>query len=186
MSRREQGFFVAAALLALAALVAIPDAIAGDRTSVPLKNWGGFAEFRDAVYDDLERLVTAGLADRVLLNTKPLSRLEAARIVARAIDKIQSDDAGRLNARRDLEPVLDRLMEEFKVELASLGVRKSEDATPPVGLLSLTPIDLSYRFWGRYSVFAQYLISDVKNRQFRPGDDGFDHLVRLELNRSFR
>ena len=47
-------------------------------------------------------------------------------------------------------------------------------------------IDLSYRFWGRYSVFAQYLISDVKNRQFRPGDDGFDHLVRLELNRSFR
>ena len=47
-------------------------------------------------------------------------------------------------------------------------------------------IDLSYRFWGSYSVFAQYLISDVKNRQFRPGDDGFDHLVRLELNRSFR
>ena len=47
-------------------------------------------------------------------------------------------------------------------------------------------IDLSYRFWERYSVFAQYLMSDVKNRQFRPGDDGFEHLVRLELTRPFR
>src|SRR5436309_569935 len=47
-------------------------------------------------------------------------------------------------------------------------------------------IDLSYRFWERYSVFAQYLLSDVKNRQFRPGDNGFEHLVRLELTRTFR
>ena len=170
MSRREQGFFVAAALLALAALVAIPDVIAGDRTSVPLKNWGGFAEFRDAVYDDLERLVTAGLADRVLLNTKPLSRLEAARIVARAIDKIQSDDAGRLNARRDLEPVLDRLMEEFKVELASLGVRKSEDATPPVGLLSLTPIDRAQAF-GAYANHRFSLVNSA-GAAFKRGAGG--------------
>src|SRR5436190_21543786 len=115
----------------IASLTTASHAVAGDRTNIPLKNWGGFSEVYDAVYDDLERLLTEGLADRVLLNTKPLSRLEAARIVARAIDKIQSDAAGRLNARRDLEPVLDRLMEEFKVEPASLGVRKSEDATPP-------------------------------------------------------
>jgi len=47
-------------------------------------------------------------------------------------------------------------------------------------------IDVSYRFWQRYSLFAQYLVSDVKNRQFRAGDDGFEHLVRLELTRSFR
>src|SRR5438445_7301818 len=111
------------------------EAIAGDRTNVPLKNWGGFSEFRDAAYDDLERLVTAGLADRTLLNTKPLSRIEAARIVARAIQKIRGDGAGDLNARRDLEPVLDRLMEEFKTELASLGVRTSEVVTPP-GIVS--------------------------------------------------
>jgi hypothetical protein len=47
-------------------------------------------------------------------------------------------------------------------------------------------IDLSYRFWDRYTVFAQYLVSDVKNRQFRAGDNGFEHLLRLELTRSFR
>src|SRR5438552_13483609 len=67
-----------AALVAVA-ILAPATAMAGDRTNIPLKNWGGFAEFRDAVYDDLERLVTAGLADRVLLNTRPL-RSEERRV----------------------------------------------------------------------------------------------------------
>ena len=54
--------WLAAVLLSIAALAAMSEAIAGDRTNVPLKNWGGFSEFRDAAYDDLERLVTSGLA----------------------------------------------------------------------------------------------------------------------------
>src|SRR5882672_2056467 len=91
MCGRDHGFlragrlWLASAVLVGASLALLSNAVAGDRTNVPLKNWGGFSEFRDAVYDDLERLVTAGLADRVLLNTKPLSRVEVARIVARAI-----------------------------------------------------------------------------------------------------
>jgi len=138
-ARHRARWSLTAALFAVA-ILAPATAVAADRTNIPLKNWGGFAEFRDAVYDDLERLVTAGLADRTLLNTKPLSRIEAARIVARAIQKIRGDTDGGLNARRDLEPVLDRLMEEFKSELASLGVRTSEGVTPP-GVVSFTPID---------------------------------------------
>src|SRR5437899_2102918 len=138
----------AAILFAVAILAPPATAIAGDRTNIPLKNWGGFAEFRDAVYDDLERLVTAGLADRTLLNTKPLSRIEAARIVARAIQKIRADEAGDFNGRRDLEPVLDRLMEEFKVELAGLGVKLPDGAQPP-GFVSFTPID-------RFQVSSQW------------------------------
>src|SRR5262249_29510394 len=47
-------------------------------------------------------------------------------------------------------------------------------------------IDLSYRFWDRYTIFAQFQISDVKNRNFRADDDGIDHLVRVQLTRSFR
>ena len=47
-------------------------------------------------------------------------------------------------------------------------------------------IDVSYRFWDRYSIFAQYQISDVKNRNFRADDDGIDQLVRVQLTRSFR
>jgi len=53
-------------------------AAAEDRANLPLNYWGGFPLYRDAVYDDLDQLVTAGLADRTLLNTKPLSHVEAA------------------------------------------------------------------------------------------------------------
>ena len=142
--RRPARSRLATVLFAVAALVVVlgpvADAIAFDRTNIPLKNWGGFSEYRDAAYDDLERLVTAGLADRTLLNTKPLSRVEAARIVARAIQKIRRDEPEGLNLRRDLEPVLDRLIEEFKVELAALGVQVPDGAQAP-GSFSFTPID---------------------------------------------
>jgi len=38
----------------------------------------------------------------------------------------------------------------------------------------------------RFSLFAQYLVSDVKNWQFLVADDGFEQLLRLELTRSLR
>src|SRR5215813_5836243 len=136
-----------AVFLAVAALLPLADALAFDRTNLPLKNWGGFSEYRDAAYDDLQRLVTAGLADRTLLNTKPMSRVEAARVVARAIQKIRRDEPEGLNLRRDLEPVLDRLIEEFKVELAALGVQVPDGAPPP-GAFSFTPIDRAQVFGG--------------------------------------
>ena len=161
--------WLAALLLIAAVPAAMSEAIAGDRTNVPLKNWGGFSEFRDAAYDDLERLVTAGLADRVLLNTRPLSRIEAARIVARAIEKIRRDDTGGLNARRDLEPVLDRLMEEFKVELASLGVQAPGGPTPS-GFVSFLPIDRAQTF-GAYAS-RQFSLVNNQGRTFKRGATG--------------
>ena len=133
-------FTVILLAFALGAL-APPVARAGDRTNLPLKNWGGFSVFRDSVYDDLERLVTAGLGDRVLLNTKPLSRIEAARIVARAIEKIRSDTTGAYNMRRDLEPILDRLTEEFRAELAALGVKGPRELGPAPGFFTFFPVD---------------------------------------------
>src|SRR5947208_1569284 len=153
----------------IASLTTPSHAVAGERTNIPLKNWGGFSEVYDAVYNDLERLVTAGLADRVLLNTRPLSRLEAARIVARAIARIRGDDTGDLNARRDLEPVLDRLMEEFKIELASLGVRTSDGAPTP-GLGSFTPIDRAQTFLGYAS--RQFSLVNAQGRSFKRGVNG--------------
>lgn len=139
--------------LALAVVVAVttlgapwpPGVVApasgADRTSIPLKNWGGFAISRDAVYDDLERLVTAGLADRTLLSTKPLSRIETARIVGRAVQKIRSDTGSDLNGWRDLEPVLDRLIEEFRAELAGLGVALGGEPGPPPRSVLFLPVD---------------------------------------------
>src|SRR5947208_9839197 len=168
-ARHRVRWSLTAALFAVAILAPPATAIAGDRTNIPLKNWGGFAEFRDAVYDDLERRVTAGLADRVLLNTRPLSRVEAARIVARAIEKIRNDDAGGLNARRDLEPVLDRLMEELKVELTSLGLRTSEGGTAP-GFFAFTPIDRAQAF-GAYANH-QFSLVNSQGRTFKRGVNG--------------
>jgi len=147
LGRSPASSWLATVLLIVATLVPLADAVAFDRTNLPLKNWGGFSEYRDATYDDLERLVTAGLADRTLLNTKPLSRVEAARIVARAIARIRRDEPEGLNMRRDLEPVLDRLIEEFKVELAELGVQVPDGVKPP-GTFSFTPIDRAQVFNG--------------------------------------
>ena len=166
---RAARWWLAAALVTVAPLAPGFAAVADDRTNLPLKNWGGFSLYRDAVYDDLERLVTAGLADRTLLNTKPLSRVEAARIVARAIERIRRDESGGLNTRRDLEPVLDRLMEEFKVELAGLGVRVPDGATPP-GVFSFTPVDRAQVYAG----YANHLFSLVneQGKSFRRGANG--------------
>src|SRR5439155_10644116 len=106
--------------LVVCALAGRPVA-AADRTDIPLKNWGGFSIVRDAAYDDLERLATAGLFDRAILNTKPLSRAEAARLVARAIEKIRADTAGVYNNRQDREPDLHRLTHEPRPALRSRG-----------------------------------------------------------------
>jgi capsule assembly protein Wzi len=128
--------------LALATTLAASPVAAIDRTDIPLKNWGGFSIVRDAAYDDLERLATAGLVDRAILNTKPFSRAEAARLVARAIERIRADSDGAYNNRQDLESVLNRLIAEFRPELAALGVRVADiDATATPGVFSFTPVD---------------------------------------------
>jgi hypothetical protein len=131
---------LAACLSLLATVLVVAPASAADRTNIPLKNWGGFSLYRDAVYDDLERLAAAGLFDRTILNTKPLNRTEAARHVARAIEKIRGEQ-GAYNSRTDLEPVMDRLINEFRVELASLGVQLPGATTPPAPFFSFTPVD---------------------------------------------
>lgn len=140
------------------------------RSNIPLRNWGGFAVFRDAVYDDLERLVTAGLADRTLLNTKPLSRIEAARIVARAIANIRRDTDGSYNSRRDLEAVLDRLMAELAPELSSLGVKVPGDVADAPSSTSFLPVDRGM-VWAGYANRGLSLMNS-QGRRFQEGANG--------------
>jgi hypothetical protein len=47
-------------------------------------------------------------------------------------------------------------------------------------------VDVSYRFWDRYSLVGQYGLMHTANRDFRPGDDGLDHLLLVQFTRSFR
>ena len=94
-----------------------------DRNNVPLKNWGGFSLNWSWIYDALEKIVLAGLADKVLLNTKPLSRLEAARIIAHAVRRIREDRNGEYNNRDHLQETVYRLVKEFAAELSEMGVK---------------------------------------------------------------
>jgi hypothetical protein len=114
---------------------------AADRTNVPLRNWSGFAIHWHWTYDAIKKLALAGLTDRVVLNTKPMSRLEMARIVAQAIAKITGDEGGQYADRRDLEDTLYRLLEEFQPELAALGVEAALQQGKPPGFFEIKPLD---------------------------------------------
>jgi len=112
-----------------------------DRTNVPLKNWGGFSVNRSWVYDALEKIVLAGLAEQVLLNTKPLSRVEAARVVAQAVRRLQWDQYGDYNHRGYLEDILYRLVEEFGPELAEMGVKTPLNREAAPGFFGIQAVD---------------------------------------------
>jgi hypothetical protein len=114
---------------------------AADRTDVPLRNWNGFAINWHWTYDAIKRLVLAGLTDQAILNTKPMSRLEMARIVAQAIAKITGDEGGLYAERRDLEDTIYRLLDEFQPELAELGVEAALQQGPPPGFFHIKPLD---------------------------------------------
>ncbi len=114
---------------------------AADRTNVPLRNWGGFAINRHWTYDAIEKLVLAGFADRAVLNTKPMSRLEMAKIVAQAVKKITEGEGELYNERQDMEDVLYRLVEEFQPELADLGVEAALQRGEPHKFFFLKVVD---------------------------------------------
>jgi membrane-associated phospholipid phosphatase len=107
---------------------------------VPLKPWTYFEPYRDWTYTAIEKLVTAGLVGPWVLNTKPMSRMEMARIVTVAMRKIQEDQIGRFAQRTDLEPILYDLMEEFAPELEAMAVRKGEDEFAGQPWLSFQPL----------------------------------------------
>jgi hypothetical protein len=77
-------------------------------TNVPLGHWS---------YDAVDRLIGHGLIDSAMMTTKPVSRLEMARHIAEAAEKAQ-----QLNEQNEIIlAILDRLKNEFKVELIALG-----------------------------------------------------------------
>ena len=116
-------------------------AAAFDRASVPLKNWGGFSVYRSWTYDALEKIVLAGLADQVLLNSKPLSRVEAARIVAQAVRRLEWDRYGDYNHRGYLEELVYGLVEEFGPELAEMGIKTPLNRNGAAGFLTFKPVE---------------------------------------------
>ena len=82
---------------------------------VPLDNW---------TYSAIEKLATTGFMDPTPLSTKPLTRLQVAKMVAQAIERIQKDKIkfSAFDDTKGLEQLLDGLMEEYREELVILGV----------------------------------------------------------------
>ncbi|MBI4526093.1 MAG: hypothetical protein HY695_20030 [Deltaproteobacteria bacterium] len=153
---------------------------AADRTDVPLKNWGGFSIQRSWVYDALEKIVLAGLAERVVLNTKPLSRVEAARVVAEAVRRIRDDQYGDYNHRGYLEETVYHLVEEFGPELAEMGVRTPLNREARRGFLSFRPVEHT-QFGIGLSSRSRRLINDFGQFDEKGGNPSaaFDGRVQL-------
>jgi len=128
-------------LPAVLLLVPLEEGRAADRTNVPLQNWGGFAVTHHWTYDAIEKLALAGLLDRAVLTTRPMSRLELARLIARAIHAIDSDRRGRYHDRVELEGVLEALLEAFQPELAELGVPQALRLGKPPGRVAVKPVE---------------------------------------------
>jgi len=130
-----------------------------DRNNVPLKNWGGFSVNRGWIYDALEKVALAGLADRVLLNTKPLSRVEVARVVAQAVQRIKAEQGGDYNHRGHLEELVYQLVEEFGSELNEMGVRTPLNREESPGFVRIKPIR-HVQFGSVFTDGPQKLVND--------------------------
>src|SRR5512137_528443 len=123
-SRRVSRFGMLLSLCAFfVAVSAVPcDAQNLSIRDVPLKPWMGSARSWNWTYDALHRLVLSGLAGRVVMNTKPMSRREMAIILADILRRIQANQVAAFAHRTDLQDTLLALMEEFAPELKALGV----------------------------------------------------------------
>jgi hypothetical protein len=102
--RRLRLLCASALLLSLGFLVPARFARAAGLVDVPLKPWTYFDQYRDWTYTAIEKLVTAGLVGPWVLNTKPISRMEMARIVSVVLRKIQEDEIGRSPAVQTSSP----------------------------------------------------------------------------------
>lgn len=80
--------------------------------NLPLHHWA---------YDAIERLTAMGVIDRAMVVAKPYSRKQAAKYVARAIQRAQNDEIEIDGREAVAEPLLNRLMKELGPELVALG-----------------------------------------------------------------
>ena len=123
--------------------------------NLPLHHW---------TYETIERLTALGIIDRAMVVTKPYSRKQAAKAVARALQRIREDRMTDDDLRVVAEPLLDRLVREFRPELVDLGVLSSGPGTSPAGAV---------RFGGRLQTEVdgfQVGAGQVRLRENRGGE----------------
>lgn len=123
--------------------------------NLPLHHW---------TYEAIERLVSMGLIDDAMVVTKPYTRKQAARYVAKALEGVGSSSGTYEEQKPLVDSLLERLVREFRPELAALGaVPASTDL--PTGLV---------RYGGRLQLEAD---------AFSVGHGGSGLSVRFRENR---
>lgn len=104
-------------------VVAVVLVLVGERSfasvNLPLHHW---------VYGAIERLTALGIIDRAMVVPKPYSRKQAAKYVARAIERIRADRVPLDGQEALAEPLLERLMKELRPELVDIGVVRGSPA----------------------------------------------------------
>jgi hypothetical protein len=109
-SRVKKKHLALASILAFSlTLVHIPVLSYASSTNIPIGS---------LIYRDLERLEVKGLMGSSLLSSKPLSRLEAARLIKEADSRWQTLSSSKKAKISGVEPMIQRLKREFSDELS--------------------------------------------------------------------
>src|SRR5436309_355845 len=99
-------------LVIVAGLAVLGTGWAQASVNLPLHHWS---------YEAIERLTALGVIDRAMVVAKPYSRKQAAKYVARAIERIRSDQVPADGREVLAEPLLERLMQFLQPELVEIG-----------------------------------------------------------------
>src|SRR2546427_5562798 len=119
------GWRVRCRLLALVAVLGImTSSTAVASVNLPLHHWS---------YEAIERLVALGVIDRAMVVTKPYSRKQAAKYVARALERIRADQVPADGQQVLAEPLMERLMQFLQPELIDLGAVSATSNEQRVG-----------------------------------------------------
>lgn len=174
MRRFLGAHYLRAAAVLLAVLVPVSAAAWPENVSirdVPLQPWTGFARNWDWTYDALHQIVLSGIAGKVVLNTKPMSRREMALILADIVRRVQANQVSEFDHRKDLEPILLELLDEFSPELLALGVSGYGINGEPQRLLEVRPLQyLQAR--GGYTSNAPTDLENRNGERLRQGVNG--------------
>ena len=109
MARRGNAWLVAL----MVALHLLVGGVVQASVNLPLHHWA---------YEAIERLTALGVIDHAMVVTKPYSRKQAAKHVARAIERVKADQVPQDGREAIAGPLLDRLIQELRPELTELGV----------------------------------------------------------------
>lgn len=97
-------------------------------------------------YDEIDTLIAHGLIKSNLSSTKPITRAEAGRLLAEAIDYSEMEDIPFATSK-----LLDRMAEEYKEEISEAEGRGK---TPSTFLKPLDEFSITYNFLdGPFSIF---------------------------------